>query len=127
MNDVVLDASALLAVLRSEPGTEGVEPRLEGAGIGAVNLSEVIAKLDEDGVPEAEIRRAIGRLELDVHAFDAQHAFAAGLLRRSTRALGLSFGDRACLALAQSLGASALTADRSWSRVDLGIAIEVIR
>jgi ribonuclease VapC len=127
VNDVVLDASALLAVLRSEPGTERVEPRLEGAGIGAVNLSEVIAKLDEDGVPEAEIRRAIGRLELDVHAFDAQHAFAAGLLRRSTRALGLSFGDRACLALAQSLGASALTADRSWSRVDLGIAIEVIR
>jgi ribonuclease VapC len=87
----------------------------------------VIAKLDEDGVPEAEIRRAIARLELDVHAFDAQHAFAAGLLRRSTRAFGLSFGDRACLALAQSLGALALTADRSWSRLDLGIAIEVIR
>lgn len=127
VNDVVLDASALLAVLRAEPGAERVEPRLEGAGIGAVNLSEVVAKLIEDDVPEAEIRRAIGRLELDVHAFDEQHAFIAGVLRRSTRALGLSFGDRACLALAQTLGVPALTADRSWSRLDLGVAIEVIR
>jgi ribonuclease VapC len=124
---VVLDASALLAVLRAEPGAERVEQRLEGARIGAVNLSEVVAKLIEDGVPEAEIRRAIGRLELDVHAFDAQHAYLAGILRKPTRSFGLSFGDRACLALAQSLGALALTADRSWSQLDLGIAIEVIR
>jgi ribonuclease VapC len=127
VNDVVLDASALLAVLRVEPGAERVEPRLEGARIGAVNLSEVVAKLIEDDVPETAIRRSIGRLELDVHAFEAEHAYIAGILRRSTRAFGLSFGDRACLALAQSLGAPALTADRSWSRLDLGIPIEVIR
>jgi PIN domain nuclease of toxin-antitoxin system len=127
VNDVVLDASALLAVLRAEPGSDQVEPRLEGARIGAVNLSEVVAKLVDDGVPETEIRRAIGRLELDVHVFDAQHAYSAGVLREATRAFGLSLGDRACLALAQSLGAPALTADQSWSRLDLGIAIELIR
>lgn len=127
MNDVVLDASALLAVLRAEPGAAGVEARLEDACIGAVNLSEVVAKLIEDGVPEAEIRLAIGRLELDVHAFDAQHAYAAGILRKVNGAFGLSFGDWACLALAQSLGIPALTADGSWARLDLGVAIEVIR
>jgi ribonuclease VapC len=127
VNDVVLDASALLAVLRGEPGAERVESRLGGASVGTVNLSEVVAKLTDDGVPEADVRRAIGRLELDVHAFDAKHAYIAGVLRRSTRAFGLSFGDRACLALAQSLGALALTADRSWSQLDLGVAIEVIR
>jgi ribonuclease VapC len=127
VNEVILDASALLVLLRAEPGAERVEPRLEGAGIGAVNLSEVVAKLDEDGVPEAEIRRAVGRLELDVHTFDAAQAFAAGVLRRTTRALGLSFGDRACLALAQKLGAIALTADRSWARLEVGVAIEVVR
>jgi ribonuclease VapC len=127
VNDVVLDASALLAVLRAEPGAERVEPRLQGARIGAVNLSEVVAKLIEDGVPEVELRLAIGRLTLDVHTFDVQHAYLAGILGRSTRAVGLSFGDRACLALAQSLSVAALTADRSWSRLDLGIAIEVIR
>ena len=92
-----------------------------------MNLSEVVAKLIEDGVPEAQIRLAIGRLELDVQAFDAEHAYTAGLLRKVTGAFGLSFGDRACLALARSLAAPALTADRSWSRLDLGIAIEVIR
>jgi ribonuclease VapC len=127
VNDVVLDASALLAVLRAEPGAERVVPRLEGARIGAVNLSEVVTKLIEDDVPEAEVRRAIGGLELDVHAFDARLAYLAGFLGRSTRVLGLTFGDRACLALAQSLGVPALTADRSWSRLDLGVAIEVIR
>jgi PIN domain nuclease of toxin-antitoxin system len=127
VNDVVLDASALLAALRREPGGDQVEPRLEGARISAINLSEVVAKLDEDGVPEAAIRRAIGRLELGVHAFEAEHAYIAGTLRRATQAFGLSFGDRACLALARSLGARALTADRSWSSLDLGIAIEVIR
>ena len=127
MSDVVLDASALLAVLRDEPGAERVGARLEGASIGAVNLSEVVAKLIEDGVPEREIRRAIGRLELDVHPFDLEHAYAAGVLRPATRPLGLSFGDRACLALAQSLGAMTLTADRSWARLDVGVAIEVIR
>jgi ribonuclease VapC len=127
VNEVVLDASALLAVLRAESGAERVEPRLEGAGIGAVNLSEVVAKLIEDGVPEAQIRLAIGRLELDVHDFDGEQPYSAGFLRKSTRAFGLSFGDRACLGLAQTLGALALTADRSWSRLDLGVAIEVIR
>ena len=56
MSDVVLDASALLAVLRSERGAEEVEQRLEGATIGAVNLSEVVAKLSGDGAPEAQIQ-----------------------------------------------------------------------
>ncbi len=124
---VVLDASALLAVLRAEPGAERVEPRLEGARIGAVNLSEVVAKLDDDGVPELEIQRAIGRLDLEVHAFDAAQAYAAGVLRQKTRALGLSFGDRACLSLAQRLGAVALTADRSWARLEIGVVVDVIR
>lgn len=127
MNDAVLDASALLAILREEPGAEVVEPHLEGAVIGAVNLSEVVAKLTEDGVPEGEVRRAIGRLELHVRPFDVEQAHAAGVLRRATRALGLSFGDRACLALAKRQGAIALTADRSWLRAELGVPVEVVR
>ena len=91
-----------------------------------MNLSEVVAKLDDDGVPELEIHRAIGRLHLDVHAFDAAQAYAAGVLRQKTRTLGLSFGDRACLSLAQRLGAVVLTADRSWARLEIGVAVEVI-
>ena len=89
MSDIVLDASALLAVLRSERGAEEVERRLEGASIGAVNLSEVVAKLSGDGAPEAEIRLAIAKLELDVRAFAEEQAYTTGLLRGSTRKLGL--------------------------------------
>lgn len=127
MNEVVLDASALLEVLREEPGAERVASHLEEAVVGAVNLSEVVAKLTEDGVPEAEVRRAIGRLELNVHPFDVEQAYAAGAMRGVTRAFGLSFGDRACLALAKRQGAIALTADRSWSRLGLDIQVEIIR
>jgi PIN domain nuclease of toxin-antitoxin system len=127
VNDIVLDASALLAMLHSEAGTERVEPRLAGSGIGAVNLSEVVAKLIEDGVPEVEIRAAVGRLQLDVHPFDREQAYAAGVLRQATRGLGLSFGDRARLALAQRLGETVLTADWSWARLELDIRVEVIR
>ncbi|MGH6944887.1 MAG: PIN domain-containing protein [Geminicoccaceae bacterium] len=127
MSRVVVDASALLAVLRSETGRERVEPVLEGAAIGAVNLSEVVAKLVEDEVPEGAIRAAIDRLGLEVHPFDGEQACAAGALRRQTRAYGLALGDRACLALARHLGARALTADRSWSRLDLDVPVELIR
>jgi PIN domain nuclease of toxin-antitoxin system len=114
-------------VLRSEAVAERVESRLESSSIGAVNLSEVVAKLIEDGVPEVEIRAALGRLQLDVHTFDREQAYAAGVLRQATRGPGLSFGDRACLALAQRLGGTALTADQSWSRLELDIRVEVIR
>lgn len=127
MSKVVLDASALLAVLRAERGRERVEAVLEGAAIGAVNLSEVIAKLVEDEVPERAIRDAIRPLDLNVYPFDTEQAYLAGVLRRATRAHGLGLGDRACIALARHLGAKALTADRSWSRLDLDVRIELIR
>jgi PIN domain nuclease of toxin-antitoxin system len=44
-----------------------------------------------------------------------------------TQGQGLSLGDRACLALARWLTATALTTDRAWSRLGLGVPIEVIR
>ena len=105
MADAVLDASALFALLQDEPGSDVVAARLPGAAISAVNFSEVIAKLAEAGMQEVEIRRALAPLGLDVHAFTQEDAVAAGLLRPQTKALGLSLGDRACLALGWSLAA----------------------
>lgn len=130
MSDWVLDASALLALLNREPGEERVADALAaGAIISAVNLSEVVAKLAEIGMPEAEIREAVEPLGLGVVDFDAEGAFTAGLLRPTTRAAGLSLGDRACLSLGKQSGIPVLTADQSWNALDLGseVAITMLR
>jgi PIN domain nuclease of toxin-antitoxin system len=113
---VVLDASAILVLLYGEPGQEEIRRRLRGteARVGAVNLSEVAAKLAEAGFEEFETREAVGALSAVVHAFDEDLAYAAGQLRSETRDRGLSLGDRACLALARSLGVRALTTDKVW-------------
>ncbi|MBI2872580.1 MAG: type II toxin-antitoxin system VapC family toxin [Chloroflexi bacterium] len=113
MPEAVLDASALLALLNAEPGAEVVAAALPQAAISAVNLSEVVAKLADAGMPEAAVREALQGLALDVVPFDTDQAYEAGLLRSSTRGVGLSLGDRACLGLARRLNVPALTADRT--------------
>lgn len=127
MNKVVLDASALLALLNAEPGSEEVESVIPGAAISTVNLSEVIAKLVENGMPEEAVRSVLGDIELDVHSFDLEAAYRAGSLRKQTRKLGLSFGDRACLAFGSRLGLPVLTTDRGWKSLEVGVEVRVIR
>lgn len=127
MARVVLDASALLALLNAEPGYRTVEESLSDASVSAVNLAEVISKLSERGMPEAAIRTALEGLGLDVHAFDTATAYIAGALRPATRGPGLSLGDRACLALGLSLAAPVLTSDKSWKALKVGVKIRVIR
>lgn len=128
MSSWVLDASAVLALLMKEPGSESVAHAIAaGAMMSTVNLSEVIAKLSDGGMPEAAIRTAIGSLGLQFVDFNTQLAYWAGLLRTSTRSVGLSLGDRTCLALAQEAGLPAITADRAWRNLSLGVAITVIR
>ncbi len=125
---VVLDASALLALLNSEPGSDVVTTAVAaGASISAVNLAEVVGKLDEIGMPLASIRLALDALGLDVVPFDTELAYATGLLRASTRKAGLALGDRACLALAQREQVDALTTDRSWAGLNLGVSVRVAR
>ncbi|HYN47036.1 MAG TPA: type II toxin-antitoxin system VapC family toxin [Allosphingosinicella sp.] len=127
MSEHVLDASALLAVMLEEPGAEKVRELLPGAIVGAVNLAEVVAKLQERGAPDENIDRNIARLDLPVIPFDAAQAMAAGKLRARTRSLGLSLGDRACLALAIERGLPAVTTDRGWAALDIGAEVIVAR
>ena len=93
----------------------------------AVNLSEVIAKLQAEGTLEPAIRQALQNLSLIVAPFNEAQAYEAGLLRASTRVLGLSFGDRACLALARSMDLPAYTADQAWGRPHDVARVVVIR
>ena len=89
----VLDASALLALLNRESGSEQVANVVaEGAAISTVNLSEVVAKLGEAGMPEELVHEVLDLLGLEVIAFDIEQAYQSGLLRVLTRRAGLSFG-----------------------------------
>ncbi len=126
---VVLDASALLAFLNSEPGAERVEARMAaGAVIGAVNLAEVVSKLTERGMPPSDIRRAVGGLGLEIAPFDEALAYAAGELRKETQSLGLSLGDRACLVLGIRDALNVLTTERAWDAVTHpGLTVERVR
>ncbi len=126
-NDIVVDASAIIALLVGEPITRVDPTRLAGASISAVNLSEVLARLQEFGTPESEAIAAVARLELRIVPFDEPQARIAARLRSITRRAGLSLGDRACLALGDRLGCPVVTADRIWISLDLGVDVIVIR
>ena len=124
----VLDASAVLAVVFQEPGRERVDRAIdEGAFILSVNLAEVVTRMASGGMSEARIRAILSTIRATVVPFDEELAYRAGLLRSATRSAGLSLGDRACLALAERLGVPALTTDRNWGALQLGLQIEVIR
>ncbi len=127
MNDYVLDASALLALLNEEPGSERVERSLAVCTINAVNYCETIGKLIDAGVPEDDARTSIDLLGIEIIPFDSSLAMLAASLRPATKKYGLSLGDRCCLALALQLKATALTAERVWSKLNIGASIEVIR
>jgi PIN domain nuclease of toxin-antitoxin system len=124
----VLDASAILALVLQEPGADRVNGAIEdGAVMLSVNVAEVVTRLHDRGMSEARIRAILSTIRAQVVPFDEELAYRAGLLRSATRAAGLSLGDRACLALAERLGAPALTSDRAWGRLQIGIQVEVIR
>jgi PIN domain nuclease of toxin-antitoxin system len=115
----VLDASAVLAWLRGEPGAALVEAHLDGAVISAVNVAEVHQKLAQHGVDADATTRRLRGLGVRVEPFYPADAVLASRLWPYTRAAGLSLGDRCCLALAVRLTAPALTADKGWTRIDL--------
>jgi len=128
VNRVVLDASALLALLNGEPGAEKLTPQLlSTAASSTVNLAEVQAKLVDRGLDPADAWEATLAPVRDAVDFTSEHARIAGTLIVQTRSLGLSLGDRACLALALSLKAPVYTADKSWKNLKLGVRVHVIR
>lgn len=130
MSDViVLDASAMLALIHAEPGADIVDATMPGALLCSVNLAEVISKLAERGVPPDRATAIACSLGARVVEFDAARAGMAGALRPLTRPWGLSLGDRCCLALAQQRKALVLTSERVWPEIAalVGLSIRNIR
>lgn len=127
MIDVVLDSSVILAHLFNEPGGDAVSARLKTAALSAVNLCEVAGKLADRGLTTREINAVVTDLGCAVIAVDRDLGLHAAALRTQTRALGLSLGDRVCLALALRESLPVLTADRAWATLDLPVVVTLIR
>jgi ribonuclease VapC len=123
----VLDASALIALIKDEPGAGLVHELSPRATISAVNWIEVIEVIAGLGVSTAQRRAQVGRLGISFAPFSVGQAESAAAMRPSTRDAGLSLADRACLALALELGVPAMTADRAWADLDVGVEIKLIR
>ncbi len=127
MSRAVLDASAMLALFRGERGADVVAGYRGDAVASSVNVAEVVSRLSDEGLNAAEWHYALAMLELEVVAFDENQAIASGRLRNPTRHRGLSLGDRACLQLAAVRGLPAVTADRAWAGLEVGVEVRVIR
>jgi len=127
MSRVVLDSSAVLALLHREPGAETVLQLTPQALISSVNAAEVQSRQVRDGAnPRVAWENLICSVEAIV-PFDAQQAELAGTWISKTEPFGLSLGDRACLALALTQGCPVYTADRAWAQLQIGVEIRLVR
>jgi PIN domain nuclease of toxin-antitoxin system len=124
---IVLDSSALLAMLFFEPGGERVAELVPQSCMTTVNLAEVLGRLARDGRALDQMLDRLDQMGIVWIDFDRELAIGAAALLPQTAPFGLSLGDRACLALARLRGLPAVTADRDWARLDLGITVEVMR
>jgi ribonuclease VapC len=127
VSNYVLDASALLALLNDEGSNTRVEAILGEAVVSAVNACETLGKLIDAGVPERDARASLELLNLEVIPFDAEMAYTAACLRPQSRRLGLSLGDRCCLALGIVRQSTVVTTERAWSKLKTGVSVEVVR
>jgi ribonuclease VapC len=126
MTEVVLDASALIAMLRKEPGATTVAEALTRARMSVVNFAEVVGHFLYTGVPQAELDEMLAALRLSLVDADAEQAWTAGRLRRATAEAGLSLGDRFCLALGARDRLPVWTADRQWRTIADKVGVEIV-
>lgn len=128
MGKVTLDASALVALLKEEDGAEVVRPYMPDSSISAVNWSEVLQVLGVMGEDAENLSRNLTQIGLEITAFNHNQASLAADLWESTKRYGLSFADRACIALAIFLGSEdVVTADRAWADLDLPVSVKLVR
>ena len=126
--EYVLDSTAVIALLYSEPGHQYVNEVLDKSAVSAVNLTEIVNKLGQRGPSSGALRETLGRLELRVENWSEDMAYRSAEFTRFSKSHGLSLGDRACLTLAKQLQATAVTSDRTWRRLPaLGVRIMIFR
>lgn len=122
---IVLDASALLAFLHDEPGSDKVDAVIGQSIITTVNWSEVAQKSLSRGVDIDGLLEDIQSLGVSIEVFTLEDAESAAKLWPITRSIGLSLGDRACLAFAIRRQAPVLTADRAWLKLAASLKLDI--
>ena len=127
MSVLILDTSALIAILLGEPGQERAAALVEGALLSSVNLAEIMTKCIEFDFSENVALNYIQASDITVIDFNQALAVTAGQLRKRASSGVLSLGDRACIATALHHRGTAVTADRIWATLDLGCPVELIR
>lgn len=125
---ILLDASALLALLHDEQGADIVDGQILDAALLAVNLEEVVGILAKQGMPGSSIERALAPLALPILPFTEEMAWLAGKLRPLLPS-GLGIADRSCLAAAGTLKLGVLTADSLWRQAApvFNVKVQLIR
>ena len=123
---VVLDASALIAMLKGEQGSTKVAGVIASARISSVNFAEVVSHFIYAGMPANEVDAMLHPLPMDVVMADSTLATLAGRLHAVTADAGLSLGDRFCLALAKRDGLPAWTSDQNWKKVADAAGVKVV-
>jgi ribonuclease VapC len=124
---IVLDSSAVIALVNREPGGDVVRANLAEAMICTVNVAEIVGRLMRKGESVEAVRRLLATFDFDIADFDSELAVKTGALIVDTSKVGLSLGDRACLAVAARYGLPVMTADRSWASLNIGVAVQLIR
>jgi len=127
MTKIVFDASAILALLKMESGYEIVAKNLEQAVVSSVNFCEVVSFLSKKTQKQDEMIKFLRETFDCIEDFNIEQAIIAGSFISVTKDYGLSLGDMACLALAKYKNIPVLTADKAWSKLNLGIKIKLIR
>ncbi len=123
INKIVLDASALLALIQEEPGTEIIKPLLSHAVMSAVNVAETLTALQRIGILTEEASTLIAEIITNIIPFDFEQAKLVAELQNHVKHKGLSLGDRSCIALGLQLQAPIYTADRVWAELQLKNAV----
>lgn len=125
---VIFDTSALFAIINKEKGYELAESVLAKSSMSSVNVSEVVAVLTRAGLTPRDIREIIEESIPYIIDFDEEIAFTAGVIISESKSLGLSLGDRACIATGMVKGMEIYTADQVWTKLDIPSAkIKIIR
>ena len=119
MNKVILDSSALLALIKNEEGSSVVEELLGSIVMSSVNVSEAASILLDSAMRVEQVIKAIEPFVDSIVAFDFEYSILCADLKKSTKNLGLSIGDRACISLGIKLGLAIYTADRIWAELKL--------